>query len=333
MPKTVHIDANTAIPSPGLGCMGMSFAYGATDDEQSKATLRKAIEIGCTFWNTANLYGWGHNEKIIGDVLREGNNREKVYLVSKWGHRYRGDPADMDIYIDGSAAHCADAFEQSVKDLGGLYPDAYLLHRVDPNTPIEESVRAMDALRQAGKIKHIGLSECSADTLRRAAAVAPISFVEVEYSPWTLVMEDNGVLDACKELGIVMIAYSPLGRGFLTGRYKSAADFGGDWRSTLPRLAPNVFDRNYRIVEEFEKLAEKKGCKPSQLALAWVMAQSDNIVPIPGTKSDKYLIENFSARDLVLSDEELADIRKVCVEHAPEGGRYAKEWDTTEGKE
>ncbi|GAA6036047.1 hypothetical protein JCM8097_006586 [Rhodosporidiobolus ruineniae] len=202
MPKTVQLHDGTVISSPGLGCMGMSFAYGATNDEQSKATLRKAIEIGNNFWNTANAYGRGHNEKIIGEVLREGNNREKVFLVSKWGYRFRGDdPAAWDSYLDGSAAHCADAFEQSVKDLGGIYPDAYLLHRVDPNTPIEESVRAMDALRQAGKIKHIGLSECSADTLRRAAAVAPISFVEVEYSPWTLVMENNGVLDACKELG------------------------------------------------------------------------------------------------------------------------------------
>ncbi|GAA6036057.1 hypothetical protein JCM8097_006591 [Rhodosporidiobolus ruineniae] len=333
MPKTVQLPDNTVIPSPGLGCMGMSFAYGATNDEQRKATLRKAMKIGNTFWNTANAYGRGLNEKIIGEVLREGNNREKVLLVSKWGYRFRGDdPAAWDSYVDGSAAHCAEAFEQSVKDLGGIYPDTYLLHRVDPNTPIEESVRAMDALRQAGKIKHIGLSECSADTLRRAAAIAPISFVEVEYSPWTLVMETNGVLDACKELGVVMIAYSPLGRGFLTGRYKTVADFQkeGDFRAYMPRTSAETFDKNYRIVVEFEKLAAKKGCTPSQLVLGWVMAQADNIVPIPGTRSEKYLLENFSSRDIVLTPDEVAEIRRVCVEFAPEGKRYAAKVDTTE---
>ncbi|GAA5986310.1 hypothetical protein JCM10908_003699 [Rhodotorula pacifica] len=319
MPKSTHLSDGTELPLPGFGAMGMSFAYGTPNDEESKATLRKAIEIGCTVWDTATIYGMGHNEKIIGEVLREGDNRKKVFLIDKFGNRL--DNENKTYYVDGSPEYTIEALDQSIKDLGGLYPDAYLLHRIDKKTPIEQTVRALDALRKEGKTKYIGLSECSAETLRRAAKEAKIDFVEVEYSPWELVMERNGVIDACKELGIKVLAYSPLGRGLLTGSYE---DFNkdGDVRANWPRLNKENFAKNYKIVEEFERLAKKKGCKPSQLALAWLMAQGDHIVPIPGTKSEKYLVENFASRDVDLSAEEIAEIRKIVEENAPIGDRY-----------
>ncbi|GAA5966120.1 hypothetical protein JCM21900_004944 [Sporobolomyces salmonicolor] len=326
--KTVTIDGKEAVPSPGFGAMGLSAFYGVTNEEQSRAVLRKAIELGCTLWDTADMYGNGHNEKIIGEVLREGKNRDAVFLVNKFGNRW-----DMGegYAVDGSPAYVKQAFAASTERLGGLYPDAWILHRVDKNTPIEETVKAMDELRQEGKFKYIGLSECSAATLRRAAKVVKISFVEVELSPWTTTMEENGVLDACKELGITVLAYSPLGRGFLTGRYKSPEDFAkdGDFRGMLPRMQKDVWAKNYRIVEEFQKLAEKKGCTPGQLSLAWVMAQGDNIIPIPGTKSEKYLEENFAARNVELTEEDLKELRQVIDANKPEGGRYPDQFANT----
>ncbi|GAA5847731.1 hypothetical protein JCM9279_005004 [Rhodotorula babjevae] len=327
MIHTVRLDAHTTLPAPGLGCMGMSAFYGARDDETSKKTLRKAIEIGCTVWDSAAAYGGGHNEQLIGDVLREGDNRKKVFLISKFGFGTALSPEGQPM-LDGSAENVVRSIDKSIKDLGGLYPDAYLQHRVDKKTPIEETVRALDAVRKEGKTKYIGLSECSADTLRRAANVAKIDFVEVEYSPWELTMEKNGILDACKELGIKVLAYSPLGRGFLTGRFKSPEDFatgdGSDARSHLPRFAKENWERNYRIVQEFERVAEKKGCKPSQLALAWLVHQGDNIIPIPGTKSSNYLVENFAAASIDLSPDELAEVRKVIEDNQPVGTRYAE---------
>ncbi|GAA5977741.1 hypothetical protein JCM11641_001395 [Rhodosporidiobolus odoratus] len=325
MVKISQLDADVSLPVPGLGCMGMSAFYGETDDEKSKETLRKAIEIGCTVWDTANMYGNGHNEKIIGEVLKEGDNRKKVFLITKFGNKWNEEAQTW--FVDGSPEHAIEALEQSIKDLGGLYPDAWLLHRIDKKVPIEESVRAMDALRKEGKCKYIGLSECSADTLRRASKIAKMDFVEIEYSPFELVMERNGVLDACKELGIKVLAYSPLGRGFLTGRYKSADDFAkdGDFRGMLPRTSKENFDKNYKIVQELEKLAEKKDCTSSQLCLAWLIAQGDNIIPIPGTKSEKYLLENFASADINLTKEEVAEVRKVMADNEVVGERYMKE--------
>jgi len=324
MSATISIDGKETWPRPGYGAMGLSAFYGPTGtDEEGKDVLRSAIETGCTFWNTADMYGMGHNEKIIGEVLREGENRSKVFLVTKFGntwnesHEFTG--------VDGSPEYAIKAMNDSIERMGGIYPDAWILHRIDKKTPIEESVRAMDAIRKEGKCKYIGLSECSEETLRKAAKVAKISFVEVEYSPWTIDMEQNGVLDACKELGITVLAYSPLGRGFLTGRYKKPEDFAeGDWRSTLPRMQKENWDKNYKIVEEFEKLASKKGCTAGQLSLAWLLAQGSNILPIPGTKSVKYLKENFEANEVELSEADLRDIRKVIVDNQPEGTRYAE---------
>ncbi|GAA5914905.1 aldo/keto reductase [Sporobolomyces salmoneus] len=321
MSSTFSIDNQESWPRPGFGAMGLSAFYGPTGtDEDAKKVLRKAIEIGCTFWNTADMYGDGHNEKIIGEVLREGDNRSKVFLVTKFGNK---GSMSSGYTVDGSPAYAREALEASISRLGGLYPDAWIAHRIDKNTPIEETVGAMEALRKEGKCKYIGLSECSAETLRKAAKVAKISFVEVEYSPWTVVMEQNGVLDACKELGITVLAYSPLGRGFLTGRYKKLDDFAqDDFRKFMPRFQAENWEKNYKIVDEFEKLASKKGCTPGQLSLAWLMAQGPNIVPIPGTKSEKYLIENFESSKISLNESELRDVRKVIMENQPEGGRY-----------
>ncbi|GAA5944666.1 uncharacterized protein JCM15063_000826 [Sporobolomyces koalae] len=333
MSDTFTIDGQESWPRPGYGAMGLSAFYGPTGtDEEGKQVLRKAIEVGCTFWNTADMYGQGHNEKIIGEVLREGDNRSKVFLVTKFGNRWDA-PGVPSYKVDGSPEYAIEAIKNSIERMGGIYPDAWILHRIDKATPIEESVRAMDAIRKEGKCKYIGLSECSAETLRRAAKVAKISFVEVEYSPWTLDMEQNGVLDACKELGITVLAYSPLGRGkswllvFLEQRcrYKQKSDFSeGDWRAQLPRLSQENWDKNYKIVEELEKLATKKHCTAGQLSLAWLLAQGPNIVPIPGTKSEKYLVENFDSRKIELSESDLRDIRQVIVENAAIGDRYSQ---------
>ncbi|GAA6014405.1 hypothetical protein JCM11491_007042 [Sporobolomyces phaffii] len=313
--STITIDGHETWPRPGFGAMGLSAYYGPTGtDDESKAVLRKALEIG------ADVYGFGHNERIIGQVLREGENRSKVFLVTKFGNRW---DLPQGLVTDGSPEYARAAIAASIERLGGVYPDAWILHRVDKKTPIEETVRAMDAIRQEGKCKYIGLSECSAETLRRAAKVAKISFVEVEYSPWTVVMEQNGVLDACKELGVTVLAYSPLGRGFLTGRYKKVTDFAeGDFRTGLPRLQGENWDKNYQIVKEFERLAARKGCTPGQLALAWLQHQGPNILPIPGTKSERYLIENFDARNVSLSESDLRDIRQAIVENEAVGDRY-----------
>ncbi|GAA6061884.1 hypothetical protein JCM10212_000525 [Sporobolomyces blumeae] len=331
MDNTFTIDGTETWPRPGFGAMGLSAWYGPTNEDQSKATLRKAIEIGCTVWNTADVYGNGHNEKIIGQVLREGDNRKRVFLITKFGILFdenptEGGPAPGRRGISGTPDYAIEAIDKSIKRLGGIYPDAWILHRIDKATPIEETVRAMDAIRKEGKCKYIGLSECSAETLRRAAKVAKISFVEIEYSPWTTDMEQNGVLEACKELGIVVLAYSPLGRGFLTGRFKGPEDLTeGDFRSTLPRLQKDVWAQNYRIVEELEAIAKEKGCTSGQLSLSWLMHQGPNIVPIPGTKSEKWLVENFESSKVELSEKDRLRIRQVVEANQAVGDRYQKE--------
>ncbi|KAK4704947.1 hypothetical protein P7C70_g1253, partial [Phenoliferia sp. Uapishka_3] len=327
MPSTIDLDG-TALPVPGFGAMGLSAFYGPTDLEQSKKTLRKAIEIGCTFWNTADMYGKGANEELIGSPrisltllnYRSGNRWTDIEKTGK----SRGTIAAF--VIDGSPEYAAEAIDSSIARMGGIKPDAWIVHRIDKDVAIEETVKAMDKERKAGKCKYIGLSECSASTLRRAAAVAKITFVEVEYSPWTTTMEENGVLAAAAELDIIVLAYSPLGRGFLTGKYSSVEDFGPDnaFRQGLPRMQKENWDKNYRLVEEFQKIAAKKGCTSGQLSLAWLMAQPGKILPIPGTKSEKYLIENFAARDVQLSESDIAEIRAAMDANQPVGERYAE---------
>ncbi|KAL8283308.1 hypothetical protein RQP46_005718 [Phenoliferia psychrophenolica] len=324
MPRTVQISPELTVPTPGYGAMGLSQSYGPADREASKDVLRHAIKIGCTFWNTATVYGVdSHNEKLIGEVLREGDNRSKVIITTKWGLRRVG----TDSEVVGTAAFAKECIDKSIVNLGSA-PDIWLLHRIDKNTPVEESVKAMQEAREAGKCKFIGLSSMSAKTLRRAATVAKIDFVEMEVSPWHVVDETNGVFDACRELGVKVISYSPLGRGFLTGRFRKFEDVTkeGDSRSSgaFPRFDKENFDRNFKIVEAFESLAATKGCTPGQLCLAWATSvHGDLIIPIPGTKSIKYLDENFASREVSLSVADHAAIRKIIQENAPIGDQYS----------
>ncbi|KAL8278863.1 hypothetical protein RQP46_008734 [Phenoliferia psychrophenolica] len=333
MPSTITLDG-VALPNPGFGAMGLSAFYGETDLEQSKATLRKTLEIGCTVWNTADMYGKGANEELIGSVLSEpGVDRSKVFLITKFGNRWTDIEKSGKLggtlggfVVDGSKEYAAEAIDASIKRMNGITPDVWVVHRIDKTVPIEETVLAMEEARKAGKTKYIGLSECSAATLRKAAAVpgAKIDFIEVEYSPWTTTMEDNGVLAAASELGVIVLAYSPLGRGFLTGKYSSVEDFGPDnaFRAGLPRMQKDTWDANYKLVEAFEKIAKAKNCTTGQLSLAWLMAQPGQILPIPGTKREHYLIENFAARDVRLTMSDLAEIRSAINANKPVGERY-----------
>ncbi|GAA5917731.1 hypothetical protein JCM6882_009366 [Rhodosporidiobolus microsporus] len=324
MPHTAKIDDSLTVPLPGFGAMGFSHGYGHADDEESKKVLRKAIEIGCTFWNTATIYGPDqHNEKLLGSVLKEGDNLDKVTIATKWGIKM----VDGQMAMDGSAAYARECLENSIKNLGRV--DIWLLHRVDKNTPIEESVQAMEDARKEGKVKYIGLSAMSAATLRRAAKVAKIDFVEMEFSPFETRYETDGVIDACKELGVKLLAYSPLGKGLLTGRFRKFEDVqkDGDLRAVgiFPRFNQDVWEHNFKLVEALEKLAEKKGCTSGQLALAWGMQSHGPgfIIPIPGTKSVKYLEENFASRDITLTEDEMASIRKIIEENPIKGEQYA----------
>ncbi|GAA6041816.1 hypothetical protein JCM8097_007175 [Rhodosporidiobolus ruineniae] len=325
MVRTIRNDDSLTVPVPGYGAMGLSQGYGEANDDQSKEVLREAIKIGCTFWNTATIYGAdSHNEKLIGEVLREGNNREKVVLTTKWGVK-RDETGTL--YTDGSAAFARECLDNSIKNLGSA-PDIWLLHRIDKNTPVEEGVQAMEDARKEGKCKYIGLSAMSAKTLRRACKVAKIDFVEMEFSPFETGIETDGVIDACKELGVKVLAYSPLGKGFLTGRFRSFEDFTGkgDMRGigALPRYDRENFENNIKLTQAIESLAAKKGCTPGQLALAWGMqVHPDLIIPIPGTKSIKYLEENFAARDVELSQDDIAAVRKAIEENPIVGDQYA----------
>ncbi|KAG9285727.1 hypothetical protein G9A89_001615 [Geosiphon pyriformis] len=306
------------IPAIGLGCMGMSEFYGSTDDAQSLKVLERAIQLGCTFWNTSDMYGKGHNEELIGKVLKE--HRNEVFIATKFGIVRE----ESNYNLDGRPEYVREACEKSLKRLGIDQIDLYLQHRVDPRTPIEETVRALAELVKEGKVKYIGLSECSAADLHRAYKVHPIAALEIEYSPWTLDIEQNGILEACRELGITIIAYSPLGRGFLTGQYKSIDDFApDDYRRTNPRFEGENFQKNLELVNRFETLAKKKGISNSQLCLAWVLAQGEEFVVIPGTKKIKYLEDNVGAGKVKLTPEEITEIRDVINSINISGERYA----------
>jgi len=318
---------NQSVGEIGLGCMGMSFAYGPSDRDENLKTLDRAIELGVNFWDTADMYGAGNNELLVGESLRR--HRDSVFLATKFANVYdRSLTSHQDLVeanapwiVDGTPAYVHRAAEKSLERLGIETIDLYYQHRVDSRVPIEETVGAMAELVQQGRVKYLGLSEASAETIRRAHAVHPIAAVQSEYSLWSRDYE-NDVIPLCAELGIAFVPYSPLGRGFLTGEIKSVDDLAPeDWRRTNPRFQGENFAANLRIVDEIKALAALKGATPAQIALSWVLAQGSHLIPIPGTRRVSRLEENAVADSVTLTADELAQLATIAP---PIGTRYAE---------
>jgi aryl-alcohol dehydrogenase-like predicted oxidoreductase len=311
-------NSNINISALGLGCMGMSEFYGKGDDNESIKVIHRAVELGMNFLDTADMYGVGRNEELVGKAIKP--IRDKVVLATKFGNVRGADGSFLG--VNGKPEYVRKCCEESLKRLNEDVIDLYYQHRVDPNTPIEETVGAMSELVKEGKVRYLGLSEAAVETIRRAHKIHPISALQTEYSLWTRDPEKEH-LDVCKELGITFVAYSPVGRGFLTGRFKPESEIPeGDYRKYNPRFQQENIGHNYKLVEKIEELAKEKKCTPAQLALAWVSAQRDFIVPIPGTKRIKYLEENAGAVDIELNESDLEYLNEAAPVGFTKGPRY-----------
>ena len=319
----------TLVGDIGLGCMGMSPVYGPVDDDESLRVLDRAIELGCNFWDTADVYGGGHNERLLGKALKK--HRGKVFLATKVGNvvdraltsHQDQVQASVSWIIDGTPEYIRKCADLSLQRLGVESIDLYYLHRVDPVVSIEETVGAMADLVRQGKVRFLGLSEAASDTLRRAAKVHPITALQTEYSLWTRHVEHD-ILPTCRELGITFVPYCPLGRGFLTGAIQKADDLSpDDWRRTNPRFQGENFQKNLDIVPVIRRIAEQHGATPAQIALAWVLAQGEDLIPIPGTKRIPYLEQNLAADQVQLAEDEIKALEGIhgYGERYLEGGR------------
>jgi aryl-alcohol dehydrogenase-like predicted oxidoreductase len=317
---TGHPDGGLQVSELGLGCMGMSEFYGATDDDTSIATIRRALDLGVTLLDTADMYGPFTNERLVGKAI--AGRRDEVVLATKFGNVRREDGSRGG--VDGRPEYVRHAADASLERLGVDHIDLYYQHRVDRTTPVEETWGALAELVAAGKVRHLGISEAAPETIRRAHAVHPVTAVQTEWSLWTRDVEDDGVLAMVRELGIGFVAYSPLGRGFLSGQIRSVDDLAADdFRRVNPRFQGDNFDRNLELVDKVTALAAEKAVTPGQLAIAWVLAQGDDVVPIPGTKRIAYLEENLGAAGVELTADDLRQIDEVAPKGVALGDRYA----------